>query len=150
MAPPTATNNKRSPSLPPSLLTNPLNSALPSVCSHSCVPMLFQRPLRTSEPCALVKRALAAQASPSTSRAPPSTESSNNSCAKVAISLLATVLAARASTELSLKMKTSSSSTLAQECCPWPMQAPIPMDHNSSCALLKLPGWMASMLCLAM
>ena len=66
-------------------------------------------------------------------------------CAKEETSQIITELEESQSMETSLKMKTSNWSTLDQESSPWPMPDQTQMGHSSSCAPLKLDGWMASM-----
>merc|ERR1719495_488928 len=78
-----------------------------------------------------------------------STESSQILWPKAVILLEAMELAADQSTEISLRTKTFSSSTPAEERSQWQTLDQTLMGHNSSSALQKLNGSTASTLCLA-
>uniref|UniRef100_A0A8C0A2I4 Peptidylprolyl isomerase E n=1 Tax=Bos mutus grunniens TaxID=30521 RepID=A0A8C0A2I4_BOSMU len=80
---------------------------------------------RISAACAPTRRALA-------SRAAVSTASSPSSCARAVISPTTTAPGASPSTGRSLTMKTLSSNTRDQACCPWPTPAQTPTAPSSS------------------
>lgn len=50
--------------------------------------------------------------------------------------------------ETNLRMRISKPNTQSQECCPWPMQDQILMDHSSLLLLPHVLGWMENMLSL--
>jgi len=104
--------------------------------------ILFPRPVRTSELCALERR-------DTDTRDLPSIVSSHSSCARVVTSPDKTEPEVRASTVRSSPMRTSAWSTPDQESCPWPTVDQTPTDHSSSSAQQRPDGWTASTLCLA-
>merc|ERR1711990_910199 len=81
--------------------------------------LTHQLHLRTSEHSALERRAPVRQANPSTSRDASSTESSTTSWPRAVTSPSATAPEVSLSTELSLQMRTSSTSTLEEASSPW-------------------------------
>merc|ERR1711935_1313721 len=111
---------------------------LPSArLSWSCVLMLSPRPLRTSVPCALERRATG-------SRDLPSTGSSPTSCARVETSLPETELEESLFMETSLRMRTLLRSTLDLESCPWPTLDLTPTVLNFSSVPPRPNGLMES------
>ena len=97
--------------------------------------MLFPRQLRTSDHSVQVitsKDTLIRRAT--------STESFQDSWLKVVTSPEAMELAEFLFMEQNSQMRTSKSSTLREDSCPWPMQAPTQMDLNSSLPLVLLTG----------
>merc|ERR1712200_90620 len=103
--------------------------------------MGFQRQQKTSEPSALVKMDLV-------SRIQASTESSQNSCARVVTSLVEMALEERAFMVPNLQMRTSRGSTLNLDFCQWLTLDPTQMAHSSSSLLIRPLGLMESMLSL--
>merc|ERR1712117_365981 len=117
--------------------TLPSVAKLPAESSLTSTTTLSPKPLKTSEPCAPVKKA-------SATPAPVSTESSQTSCAKAATLPDTTALAASLFTAKNSLTKTLLRSTLSQVCFLWLIVDPTLMVRSFLSQLWFVRGWTES------